>query len=394
MKRLRTASSPRLLAIVAVLVCVVAGAGIAQAALNGAQKPAPKALDQALLDAANAPRVAGVSARIEFTNNLLPSGSLPRDTASPTLTGATGRLWLSNDGRVRLELQSSNGDAQIVSDGKQFLFYDATSKTAFTGALPQDEKPSRAGKREPATLSGVREGLAKLGRVWQLSGATPTVTGNRPSYTVRVTPKDDGGLLGAAEAAWDAARGVPLRAAIYAQGSQDPVLELKATEVSYGAIPDSRFTTTPPAGSKVTELNPQTGVDARGKPVHVTGAAEVQKHLDFRLSAPDELAGLPRRSVSLIAYGDEKGALTTYGDGLGQILVFQRKAADGRPEPLLGKGGRDGVTLPQVNIDGATGQELATALGTVVSFESGGVGYIVAGSVPPVAAENAARGLK
>ena len=52
------------------------------------------------------------------------------------------------------------------------------------------------------------------------------------------------------------------------------------------------------------------------------------------------------------------------------------------------------MTLPQVNIDGDTGSELATALGTVVSFESGGIHYIVAGSVPPVAAENAARGLK
>src|SRR3954462_8744016 len=106
MRRLRTASSPRLLAIVAVLVAVVAGAGIAQAALTGAQKPAPKALDQALLDAASAPRVQGVSARIEFTNNLLPSGSLPRDTASPTLTGAPGRLWLANDRPVRPGVQA------------------------------------------------------------------------------------------------------------------------------------------------------------------------------------------------------------------------------------------------------------------------------------------------
>jgi hypothetical protein len=30
----------------------------------------------------------------------------------------------------------------------------------------------------------------------------------------------------------------------------------------------------------------------------------------------------------------------------------------------------------------------------VLTFESGGVSYLVAGSVPPVAAENAARDLK
>jgi outer membrane lipoprotein-sorting protein len=393
MRRLRTASLPRLLAFVAVLVAVVAGAGIAQAALTGAQKPAPKPLDQAVLDAVNAPPVDGVTARIEFTNNLLPSGSLPRDTASPTLTGATGRLWLGSNGALRLELQSTNGDAQIVSDGKKFLFYDASSETAFTGTLPHDDK-AQTTPEKPATLADVQKGLAKLGDMWQLSGATPTTTGNRPSYTVRIAPKDDGGLLGAAELAWDAARGVPLRAAIYAQGAQKPVLELKATDVSYGPIPVSKLDTTPPAGAKVTELNPPTGVDPQGKPTHVTGVAEVQKQLGFPLAAPDTLAGLPRKSVSLVKFGDEKGALATYGQGFGAILVFQRKADPNGQKPLLGSGGRDGITLPQVNIDGDTGQEIATALGTLVTFESGGVDYIVAGSVPPVAAENAARDLK
>jgi outer membrane lipoprotein-sorting protein len=391
MKRLRTASSHRLLAIVAVLVAVVAGAGIAQAALTGATKPAPKALDQAVLDAVNAPAVDGVTARIAFTNNLLPSGSLPRDTASPTLTGATGRLWLANDGRLRLELQSSAGDAQIVSDGKRFLFYDAASKTAFTGALPQDEEPA-PDKDEPATLAGVRSGLAKLGKLWSLSGAQPGTTAGRPSYTVRIAPKDDGGLLGAAELAWDAARGVPLRAAVYAQGTQDPVLELEATDISYGPIDGTKVDVTPPPGAKITELDPPTGVDAHGKPTHVEGVDAVQKQLDFQLSAPAELAGLPRRSVRLVKFGEQKGALSTYGEGLGAIAVFQRRAEPGA-KPLFG-GGRDGITLPQVNIDGDSGSELATALGTLLTFESGGISYMVAGSVPPVAAENAARDLK
>ena len=40
-----------------------------------------------------------------------------------------------------------------------------------------------------------------------------------------------------------------------------------------------------------------------------------------------------------------------------------------------------------------SGQELATALGTVVRFTSGSVSYTVLGSVPPIAAESAARQL-
>ena len=181
---------------------------------------------------------------------------------------------------------------------------------------------------------------------------------------------------------------MPLRAAIYAQGSDDPVLEVEATDVSYGTIPAGQIDTTPPAGAKVTEIDPPSGVDAKGKPTHVEGVDEVAKRLDFPLAAPDELAGLPRRSVRLIRMGSESGAVSMYGRGLGAILVFQTKAGEAKPA------GRDGLTLPQVNIDGATGTEIATALGTMVTFTRDGVRYTVVGSVPPIAAENAARGLK
>src|SRR4051812_34045505 len=278
MRRLRTASTRRLLTIVAVLVAAVGGAGIAQAALTSAPKPAPKPLDRAAYDALTAKPVDGVTARIKFTNKLLPSGSLPQDTASPMLTGATGRLWLSNDGRVRLELQSDAGDAQIVSDGKKFIVYDAASKSAFTGDLPQDEQPAKP-ERQP-TLAGVQQALANLGQAWTLSGARPSTTAGQPSYTVRIAPKDDGGLLGAAEVAWDAVRGVPLRAAVYAQGSAEPVLELEATDIAYGKIAASQISTKAPAGAKVTEINPPSGVDARGRPAHVQGVGAVQKAID------------------------------------------------------------------------------------------------------------------
>jgi hypothetical protein len=46
-----------------------------------------------------------------------------------------------------------------------------------------------------------------------------------------------------------------------------------------------------------------------------------------------------------------------------------------------------------VSINGATGQELATPLGTVVRFTRGGVAYTVLGSVAPYAAETASRAL-
>ena len=82
-----------------------------------------------------------------------------------------------------------------------------------------------------------------------------------------------------------------------------------------------------------------------------------------------------------------------YGKGLGAIVVLQNKAGAKQNQPLGGGGGGGdhSLRLPQVNINGATGTELATALGTVVTFERNGISYTVAGSVPPQAAEQAAR---
>jgi outer membrane lipoprotein-sorting protein len=384
MRRLRTISTRRLYGLVAVVALLAATAGIAQAALGGsASAPDPKPLDRAVLDALRAPKVDGISARIKFTNGLLPGGSLPDRGGSPLAQGADGRLWLAGDGRFRLELQSDGGDAQIVDDGHKLTLYDPASKTAYVAPSHTGDKPDR--DKEP-TLADVRRGLDRLSRTWTLSGARPGTTADRPSYTVRIAPKDDGGLLGAAQLAWDAVKGVPLRAAVYAQGQDEPVLELAATDVSYGPIAASTLSARLPQATRVVELDPPS-TDHSGRPTRVRGAAAVQKQLSFQLSAPKALAGLPRTSVRLVRVGDRAGALSTYGEGMGAIVVFQHEAGSG-------SGGDEGLKLPQINIDGATGTELATPLGTIVTFESGGVSYTVAGLVPPVAAENAARGLR
>jgi outer membrane lipoprotein-sorting protein len=381
MRHLRTASTTRLVTLFAVTVALVLSAGFAQAALNGTEKPEPKALDRAIHDAVTAPPVDGVTARITFTNGLLPSGTLPNGGGSPLAAGAEGRLWLAGDGRMRLELQSEAGDAQIVAGEDRVTVYDSASETAYV--LAREQRAAEREKDEPPTLADVRRGLDRLATAWTLSGAQPTSTAGRPSYTVRIAPKDDGGLLGAAELAWDALNGVPLRAAVYAQGQDEPVLELKADDVSYGEIAADTFEAEPPQAANIVEIDPVT-TDAKGDQIRVRGVAAVQRELDFELSAPAKLAGLPRTSVRLVDAGGEPAALSVYGEGLGAIAVLQHEAGPERESEF---------ELPQVNIDGATGTELATPLGTILTFRRGDVSYLVVGSVPPVAAENAARGL-
>jgi hypothetical protein len=217
---------------------------------------------------------------------------------------------------------------------------------------------------------------------------------------VRITPKHDGGLLGAGELAWDAVHGVPLRAAIYAQGSSSPVLELKATQVSFGAVPASDFNVAPPPGAKVVNVSVPAGTTDSGAHKNgkhgVTGVAAVQQHVNFKLVAPKTLVGLPQRFARLLDWGGTPAALVAYGQNLGGIAVIERPADSATASPSAGgssKGEHRGLNLPTVSINGITGQELDTALGTMIQFTRAGVSYTVVGSVPAAAAEAAARAL-
>jgi hypothetical protein len=123
----------------------------------------------------------------------------------------------------------------------------------------------------------------------------------------------------------------------------------------------------------------------------ITGAAAVARALPFKLTAPSSLVGLHRRSVTLLDWNGHRAALITYGQNLGGIAVVEQAAPPARSPG--GGGDHRGLSLPTVSINGATGQELDTALGTMVRFSRAGITYTVLGSVPPVAADQAARAL-
>jgi outer membrane lipoprotein-sorting protein len=383
-------SNRRLLALIVGTAGVVgAGTAIATAGGDGPIPPA-KPLAVAIHDAATAPAVDGITAKIRFTNHLIDSSSV--QGSDPILSGATGRLWLGSGHRLRLELQSDSGDAQVVSDGTTVTVYDATMNTVYRADLPQDKTTSDTADTPP-TLASIQSDLTKLAEHWHISGAQPTGIAGQPAYTVRISPKHDGGLLGAAELAADANTGVPLRAAVYAAGDSSPVLELEATNISYGKVDSSVFDATPPADAKVTDFTPKGPAGPGGaEPKPVTGADAVAKAVPFTLAAPDKLVGLPRHEVRLVHAGDHPAALVTYGAGLGGVAVLQQ-AADPSASSATPKEGESGLSLPTVSINGVTGQELDTALGTMVRFTRAGVTYTVIGSVPAAAAEAAARGL-
>ena len=255
MRYLRTLPTARLLGLSALVIALfVAAAVVAVAASGGGgPTPPPKPLADAVHDALAGPPVDGVTARVTFTNKLFPSGALLGNAGPVLMSGGSGRLWLTNDGHGRIELQSNAGDAQIVWSPTAATVYDASSNTVYKATLPQRSADTSTSDAPP-TLAEITDLLAKVGVHAALSDATPTNIGGTAAYTVALAPKHDGGLLGSVEISWDAAHAVPLRAAIYAQGASDPVLELTTSDISYGAVDASSVDVAPPAAAKVVDL--------------------------------------------------------------------------------------------------------------------------------------------
>ena len=358
---LRRASLTRLLLLCGLVVAIGASATAIAFALGTGPTPPPKPLADAVHDALAAPPVDGVSANIELTNHLLEGANLASGsgeggelTSSPLLAGGSGRLWIAKDGDVRLELQAEGGDTQVLYDGHTISIYDAASNTLYRYTPPADgasAAEANTGHPEAPSVAKIEEEIAHLSQHANVSGATPTDVGGRPAYTVRVSPKESGSLLGGAELSFDAGSGVPLRAAVYSSTSPSPVVELAASDISYGPVASSVFELTPPASAKVEEIKPRETTPGNG---------------DGEATRP-------------------KPKITAHGHGPSTILVLEQKTGSASQAPPEG--------VPQVKINGVSASELSTELGTVLSFERSGVRYFVGGSVTPAAIEALARGL-
>src|SRR3954469_18997473 len=371
MRFLRTLSTHRLIALCLSAVAIAAGGtAIAIAAGGSGQTPPAKPLARAVHDGLTAPQVQGITARVKFTNHLIDSSGI--HGANPLLSGADGRLWLAPGKGFRLELQSDNGDAQVVANPRSFFVYDGTSNTAYQGKVPKHRESRAERHHKIPSVSRIQQGLNRARKhKLDISGPTPSNIAGQPAYTVRVGPGEPGGLLGAVELAGAAARALPLRVAVYARGNSDPVLELVATEISYGSVATSNFALKPPSDAHVVN------VDTGGR--HDRRAA---KRLPFKVVAPKTLAGRKRSGVRVL-HG--RVAVVRYGRDLDGLLVVQKVAKPERQNRH--------VEFPTVDVNGATAKVIDTPLGSVVTFQRNGVQYTVLGSVHASVAETAARGL-
>jgi hypothetical protein len=369
----RRASTAQLVAVGVVIAVAFVAANVAASLDTGAARPPqPASLQELELRELGAAGPVGVSANFRYVDSLVPTTSLvPQASAGgsplPLVTGANGRLWYQ-DGRLRLEFQTDQGDTQLVVHGTHALMYDASDGTAFAATLPSI-----------ATLGHLRTGLAGasqlLGRLrstLSISTPAPGVTAGRPAYTVRMAPRERTGLLAGVTLAVDADTGTPLRLDVYGRGQSKPLVEFALSNVRYGAVDPSVFHLRLPFGMR---------------PVPVRFGSTPSLGATVACAAPRSLGGLALSSCQEASRADElPGKLLVYGRSFGSVVVLEQPGG-GDPG-----GGLWGL-LPSVSVSGADGRELVTPLGSLVRFARGGVTYTVLGSLPRQAVEAVARGL-
>ncbi|HUZ83771.1 MAG TPA: hypothetical protein VMU66_03685 [Gaiellales bacterium] len=374
------------------LLAVMGGAlAVTAYALTSSNRPVPprRSLAAAVHAGLSGRPVAGVSADIALSDHLIPGSSTTYQVGP--LAGATAHVWAAG-GRVRVDLRSHLLDADIAFAPGRVTVLDLTRHVAYelpiSNAHPSDRAKAARSHGVP-TVAEIQKVISRLAQRMVVSGALPGDIAGHPAYTVRVSPRRNGGLIGNLTLAWDAVHGVPLRFAIYPRGSGTPAIDLTVTNIRYGPVPARFLTVAVPTGMRIQTVHrpahPRTAAHAKAHTT-VTGVAAVASRVGFKLAAPAKLHGFVRRDVRLVGTGSHAGALIVYGRGLGSVFVLEQPASGHSTS-------HSSSALPKVWIGGVAGRELETTLGTLVQYTRGGVAMTVFGSQPAGAIVAAAQTL-
>jgi outer membrane lipoprotein-sorting protein len=220
-------------------------------------------------------------------------------SASSSLTSLisgthTWRVWLDGPTRQRLALIGSNGESDVIHNGKDVWLWSSADRTAVHHELSTDQLragadgthvPSGLPSGVPSTLpsgaprtpdEAASAALALMGKDTTVTTSGAASVAGRSVYELVLTPKDKTTLVGSVRIAIDSQEHVPLRVQVYSTKLTNPAFEVGFTAVDF-AKPDARqFAFTPPAGTKVTESDELTAPkgDSRTNPTPLKPSAD------------------------------------------------------------------------------------------------------------------------
>ena len=219
---------------------------------------------QLLVDVQKA-RLDGLSGTIVQNANLgLPSlpgvgGSGSSDMTSLVSGSHMLRLWYAGPDHVRLALQGSLGESDVVRNGTDVWTWasadkSATHRTMSSSSSAADKTPQRLASGSPVTPQQAADmALKAVSPTTKVTPEGTAIVAGRSAYELLLAPKDTGSLVGSVRIAIDGKTHVPTRVQVFAKNANSPAFEVGFTSFDPTSPALSRFRFNPPPGTKVTE---------------------------------------------------------------------------------------------------------------------------------------------
>ena len=192
-------------------------------------------------------------------------------TQAVELISGTHRIRVYNSGtdKLRAQILDPMSQRDLIVNGDQFWIYDAKMATAVNGTIEMEQDPAKQAEAEKA-ITDYAESVAldltspeaiadylvsMIGDSSNLSVGTDHSVAGRTAYELILTPNVDGSLVERAKLSIDSETGMPLKVEVFSASQVDAAMSVGFESISFGAIDQSLFDFTPPAGTEVSSLD-------------------------------------------------------------------------------------------------------------------------------------------
>ncbi|ACU54139.1 hypothetical protein Afer_1207 [Acidimicrobium ferrooxidans DSM 10331] len=367
----------------AALVAVAAAAltpSLASAQTESLTPVSPQELVAAVLGA----RPQSFSGTLQITSNLLgPAASLLSGVQGSSSTNAVAipegtasvRLWRGVGEGLRVEVLNAQSERDLYASRTGVWLWNSSGEQAMhlvaSGSAPSSMSSAAQSTFDPTTAADTI--VAALGTDSTVRLGHNTYVAGQPVYTLVIQPTQAGSTIGRVSFWVDAANDQVLGMAIQgADGTTD--LSWQFTQISFGSLPASTFTFTPPAGATVRQES--VALSPTGCMVPLQSSSVTPTASGWTGYAPGTCA------VNV-------AGATTLGSGWDRVAVLP-KGALGAPTSTSAGSSSFGSTLrtleqPVTLADGAHAMLLQTALVNALQLPSG---QVLVGAVTPAILES------
>lgn len=188
--------------------------------------------------------------------------SLPGN-ASPTsitsmLTGSHPlQVWYAGPEHYRLAVPSSLSETDVVRSGSTVSLWQSTNDSVTEITVPaHTAKPVPAATPALTPQQAANQVLAAVGPTTTVSVDSNVTVAGQAAYELVLAPKDSSSLVGQVRIAIDGHNGEPLRVQVFARGASSPAISVGFTSITFVTPAPADISFTPPAGAKITKVNP------------------------------------------------------------------------------------------------------------------------------------------